>query len=63
MENATANEMISGEDEALLGGEFEIVPTQKHGILFIEARVRNDLGVEVDTATVLYLHALLLSYC
>lgn len=52
MEKATAKAMNSGEGEALLGEEYEIVTTQKHGILFIEARMRDDLELEVDIATV-----------
>jgi hypothetical protein len=60
MEKMMAGEMISGEEESLLGGAYETVTTQKRGILFIEARIRNDLEVEVDTATVFHLHALLL---
>ena len=43
-----------GEGETLLGGEYEMVSTQKRGTLFIEARIRDDLEEEVDAATVLH---------
>ena len=57
MENATVKVKTSGEEEALLGGDDEIVlsTTQKQGILFIEARIRNDVEEEVDTAIVFYI--------
>jgi hypothetical protein len=58
MEKVTVKVKTSGEEEALLGGDDEIVPstTQKQGILFIEARIREDVEEEVDTATVFYIY-------
>lgn len=47
-------EDVSDQEDILLGGEYEVVTIKKSGTLFIEARIRDDLEEEVDTATVLH---------
>lgn len=44
--------------DTLLGGEYEVITLPKRGILFVEARVRDDLDVEVDTATVSFIRVI-----
>jgi hypothetical protein len=49
----TENTPAMGGD--FLTGDFEFVEPQKRGILFIEARMRDDLELEVDSAVVFHL--------
>ncbi|KAG0651195.1 Pachytene checkpoint [Hyphodiscus hymeniophilus] len=51
MEKSTSEDGISGDEEGLLEGDYEIVTTKKRGTIFIEARIRDELEDEVDVAT------------
>jgi hypothetical protein len=54
MEREEKKVRVSKDEVALLDGEYVVVTKKKLGTLFIEARIRDDVEEEMDTAKVVH---------
>lgn len=54
MEKQKSMADASGEEASLLDGEYVVVTNKKRGSLFIEARIRDDVEEEMNTAMVVH---------